>query len=235
MNGDGVSPHTGESQPDLELHIAQVAVLDNHDGSFQVMLRTSRGDIPALLHPCEGGTGAVVFVCGASGGTDGPAGGIYARLAPALVAASITSLRIDYRQPGEFDECLLDGLAGLSFLGGIGAERAVLVGHSFGGAVAIKAAELSGLAVGVVAMSSQLAGTATVEAISPRPLLLVHGEDDQVLEALASQIIFDRAAEPKELVLYAGAGHSLDQCYEQLYELLLTWIPARLTENRPSS
>ncbi|MHB8577527.1 MAG: alpha/beta hydrolase [Dehalococcoidia bacterium] len=209
---------------DLELAIRQVAARPNEDGTYVVLLRTTRGEIPCLLHPCEGGTAAAVFVSGASGGVDGPAEKIYERLAVALVGQGISSLRLDYRQPGEFDECVLDALGGLSFLRGIGAERVVLVGHSFGGAVAIKAGELSDRVCGVVAMSSQLYGTNAVANLAPRPLLLVHGMDDQVLEASASQIIYDRAAEPKELVLYEGAGHGLQSCHVELYDLLTEWI-----------
>jgi fermentation-respiration switch protein FrsA (DUF1100 family) len=225
MSGDDPDGEDPSAEPDLELRILQAGVLDNADGSYRVVLRTSRGEIAGILHPCEGGTGAAVFVGGARGGVDGPADGIYARLAPELVARGITSLRIDYRDPDSFFECVLDALGGLSFLKGIGAERIVVVGHSMGGAVAIKAGELATHAAGVVAMSSQLYGTNSVGRLAPRPLLLVHGLDDQVLEATASQIIYDRASEPKELVLYEGAGHGLQQCGEALFALLSGWIP----------
>src|SRR5207245_2877096 len=158
---------------ELELAIRQVAVHQNDDGTYLVILRTTRGDIPCLMHACEGGTAAVVYLSGASGGVDGPAGGIYGRLAVDLVSCGITSLRLDYREPNNFEECLLDALAGLSFLRGIGADRTLVVGHSFGAAVAIRAGELGGPSVrGVVAMSSQLHGTDTVANLSPKPLLL---------------------------------------------------------------
>lgn len=217
---------------DLELAIRQVAAHPQPDGTYVVILRTTRGDIPCLLHPCEGGTAAAIFVSGASGGIDGPANHLYAAVAVALSDHGVSSLRLDYRQAGEFDECVLDALGGLSFLRGIGAERVAVVGHSFGGAVAIKAGELSDRVCGVAAMSSQLYGTTTVAKLAPRPLLLVHGMDDQVLEATASQIIFDRAAEPKELVLYEGAGHGLEACADELRTLLTEWIVRVGSEER---
>jgi dienelactone hydrolase len=210
---------------ELELAIRQAAVAPEPDGSYRLVLRTTRGDIPGLLHVCEGGTGAAVLVGGASGGLDGPAERIYGRLADPLVEAGVTVLRLHYRLPNEFEECVLDTLAGLSFLKGIGAEHAVVVGHSFGGAVAIRAGGLSPLVAGVVAMSSQLHGTEHVAELAPRPLLLVHGMLDQVLEATASEIIYARAAEPKRLVLYADAGHGLIQCKDELFDLLREWIP----------
>ena len=219
-------PWEDEERPagELELSIQQVAVAPEADGSYRVLLRTTRGDIPGMLHVFEGGTGAAVLFGGASGGLDGPGDSVYARLGPALVEAGVSVLRVTYRHPGEFDECLLDVLGAVSFLKGIGAERLVLAGHSFGGALAIKASEYAPLVSGVVAMSSQLYGTENVEALAPRPLLLIHGMDDQVLEATASEIIYQRAAEPKRLVLYAGAGHGLTQCKDELFDLLREWI-----------
>jgi alpha-beta hydrolase superfamily lysophospholipase len=210
---------------ELSLSIDGVALAPEAEGDYRLILRTSRGDIPGQFTVCEGETGAAVLLGGASGGLDGPAGGIYVRLAAALRARRVSTLRLHYRQPGELEECVLDVLGALSFLKGIGAERAVVVGHSFGGAVAIRAGVLSPMVVGVVAMSSQLHGARDVAQLSPRPLLLVHGMDDQVLEATASETIYQWAEEPKRIVLYAGAGHGLHQCREALEQLLTDWIP----------
>jgi dienelactone hydrolase len=97
------------------------------------------------------------------------------------------------------------------------------VGHSFGGAVVIKAGEISPLVTGVAALSPQLYGTRNVEQLG-KPLLLVHGMRDGVLDHAASEDIHARAAEPKRLVLYADADHSLDQRAEELEGLLATWL-----------
>ncbi|MEX1255211.1 MAG: alpha/beta hydrolase [Dehalococcoidia bacterium] len=215
---------TGE----LEIAIQAVAAQEQPDGTFRLVINTSRGELPASLHPCEGEPGAAIFVGGALGGLDGPAGGLYPRLAQALASAEdgtgLTSLRLHYRQPGEFQECVLDVLAGLSFLKGIGARRVALIGHSFGAAVVIKAGELSELVAGVAALSPQLYGTRSVQRLAPRSLLLVHGTADGVLDCAASQDIHDRALEPKRLVLYDGADHGLMQCRDELDELLLAWL-----------
>ena len=213
---------------DLELSIQAVAGRERPDGALDVMISTSRGELTGVLHPCEGEPAAAIFVGGALGGLDGPAGGLYPRLAGALSTADtpggLSSLRLHYRQPGEFQECVLDLLAGVSFLKGIGARRVALVGHSFGAAVAIKAGELSELVAGVAALSSQLYGTRSVERLAPRALLLVHGTADSMLDCAASRDIYDRALEPKRLVLYEGAGHSLASCAEELFELLQGWL-----------
>ncbi len=136
----------------------------------------------------------------------------------------MTGLRLHYRKPNEFQECVLDVLGGVSFLRGIGAQRVALVGHSFGAAVVIKAGELSELVVAVAALSPQVYGTRTVERLAPRSLLLAHGTADKILDAKASRDIYARAGEPKRLELFEGAGHSLRSCAGELFELVQGWL-----------
>ena len=212
---------------DLEIAIEAVAGRERPDGALDVIIKTSRGEITGVLHPCEGEAGAAIYVGGALGGLDGPAHKIYPRLAEALAAGperGLSSLRLHYRQPGEFTECVLDVLAGLSFLKGLGAARVALVGHSFGAAVAIKCGELSDVVTGVAALSPQLYGTRTVQRLAPRSLLLVHGTADGVLDCAASTDIHERARDPKRIVLYEGADHGLGSCAEELFELLEDWL-----------
>jgi pimeloyl-ACP methyl ester carboxylesterase len=185
------------------------------------------------LQPCEGKTGCVVFIGGAGGGVDGPANQVYVRLAQALVERGVSSLRVRYRNAGDFEECVLDALAACSFLKGIGAQQAVLVGHSFGGAVAIKAGELGSIVNAVVAMSSQRFGTHDVQQLG-KPLLLIHGSRDDVLDRAASDDIFERAVEPKRLVILEGAGHGLLEASEDVFNILGEFI-SRHAGDAPSS
>jgi alpha/beta superfamily hydrolase len=218
-----------EMKGDLELRVTGAAgVPDETEGCFRILLNTTRGEIQGLLHPVEGGTSAVICVGGAMGGLDGPADKLYARLPALLSAAGITVLRLNYREPNKLEECVLDVLAGVSFMKGIGATSFVFAGHSFGGAVVIKAGELSPAAVAVVSMSPQLFGTRQVEQLG-KPLLLIHGMADTILSHEASEDIYARARDPKQLVLYPDAGHSLRGTEEQLDALLAEWIPGRLS------
>jgi fermentation-respiration switch protein FrsA (DUF1100 family) len=43
--------------------------------------------------------------------------------------------------------------------------------------------------------------------LGPRPLFIIHGEKDDLLDLSHSQRIFDAAGEPKEWYLVADAGH----------------------------
>ena len=218
---------TGEDA-DLELAIEGAAAHPEPDGNLRVLLQTTRGEIRAVLHPCPTSARAAIYVGGALGGFEGPADGLYGRLAGRL-RPSMSGLRLHYRHPGEFQECVLDVLAGVSFLRGVGADGIVLVGHSFGGAVVIKAGELSAHVQGVASLSPQLYGTRTVERLG-KPLLLAHGMRDGVLDYRASEDIYLRAQEPKRIVLYADADHSLIQSAQEVEDLLAEWLPA--TANR---
>jgi fermentation-respiration switch protein FrsA (DUF1100 family) len=118
----------------------------------------------------------------------------------------------------------MDVLGALSFVKGIGGGSVVLIGHSFGGAVVIKAGELSPAVAGVAALSSQRFGTSTVENLAPKPLLLVHGTADTTLPHEASEDIHERAKQPKKLVLLEGAGHGLREVRDELLEILEMFI-----------
>lgn len=48
----------------------------------------------------------------------------------------------------------------------------------------------------------------SVAALSPLPLLLIHGDQDVVIPHHHSQRLFERAGEPKELWITPGAGHT---------------------------
>jgi len=223
-------PDAGDG--DLELAITQVAAHPEPDGNLRIMIGTTRGEIRGILHPCATAPASAIYVGGAMGGFEGPANDLYGRLADRL-RPQLSGLRIHYRRPGEFEECVLDVLAGASFLRGMGATGGIaLVGHSFGGAVVIKAGELSSAVAGVAALSPQLHGTRTVEALA-KPLLLVHGMRDGVLDHAASEDIHSRALEPKRLVLYVEADHSLNQAAGDLEELLAAWLPATVA-SRPA-
>lgn len=209
---------------DLELSIRGVRAREGVEvGEMVVELNTTRGVIEAHFRPCEGKTGAVIFIGGAGGGVEGPADRVYVRLGDALTEAGISTLRLAYREAGEFQECVMDVLAACSFLKGLGAQRAVLVGHSFGGAVAIKSAELAPLISAVVAMSSQRFGTHDVEKLE-RPLLLIHGSKDDILDKAASEDIHERAREPKRLVILEGAGHGLREAADDVFNILRDFI-----------
>ena len=204
------------------------------DGVEELLFQTNQGQMPARLHPAPLGAPAVVWVSGAGGGLDGPAWGMYPRLAGRLAAQGIASLRLHYRKPNYLEDCVADTLLGVLYLVQQRGYRGVgLVGHSFGGAVVISAGALSDEVTTVVAMSSQTYGTDLTPQVSPRPLLVLHGTADEILPDRCSQDIYARARQPKELLLYPGCRHGLDECREQVDEDVLNWLVKQLTTDKP--
>ena len=227
-NGHGDPPDASQNgepteDDDLVVTFTGVSAKPNEDGTIDLVIGTNRGDIPAVLHPKEGQDGAVIFV---GGGRElkGPADGIYEDLARELTEHGITSLRLGQRRPEVFIEAVADVLAGISFMRGIGAARLALVGHSSNGAVAIKSAAFSPLVTAVASLSGQTFGAQDVAEIAPRRLLVVHGQDDDVLPYTDAERIYEWAGEPKELILYPGANHGLGEAKDELREKLEGWL-----------
>jgi uncharacterized protein len=207
---------------EINLRILGVDPGEEIVGARRLQIRTTRGAIPALLHSAANPGRAVLCVSGALGGFDGPAM-LYARLGLELPGKGVSVARLNYRAPNEFGECVIDAMAALSFLKGIGHERIAVIGHSFGGAVAINAATLRPVAT-VVSIASQLAGAHMVADLAPRPLLLVHGTADTILPPDSSRALYERAREPKTIKLFEGAGHRLTEVADELFELVQDWI-----------
>jgi len=205
----------------LTLRITGVEPGDEIAGARKVRLATTRGSIALVLHSAPEKGRAALCVSGAIGGFDGPSM-LYPHIGLEMPRRGITIARLDYRAPNEFGECLVDAMAALTFLGGIGHERVALIGHSFGGAVAINAGTLSPIVTTVIALSSQLAGAHMAGELAPKPLLLIHGGADTILSHESSQALYERAGEPKTLKILAGAGHGLAD--SEVFELVSDWL-----------
>ena len=223
-NDQAIADEISGIQTTLTLELRGVEEGPPVDGVEDLRLHTNAGTIVCSYHPVTQGDAAVVWVGGAGGGLDGPARGLYPRLAGELAAEEIASLRLHYRHPNFLEPCVLDTLLGVAFMAMRNLRRVAVVGHSFGGAVAISAGAMSPAVLGVAALSSQIYGTDLVSELSPRPLLLVHGEEDEVLPDLCSRELYRRAEEPKQLLLYPDCGHGLDECRSRLDTDLLRWV-----------
>jgi hypothetical protein len=106
----------------VEHSLIEVCSMPLDTGQTRVILRNTRGAIEGIFHHAEGHAG-VIWVSGSLGGLDGPSFGIFETLSTTLVKYGISSLRLDYRLPGDFDQCVHDVLVGVRFLKQSGLHR----------------------------------------------------------------------------------------------------------------
>lgn len=191
---------------------------------------TLRGMLTVLWHGDPDARAAVVLGGGAMGGLLGPADGLYHWLGDELAGpgSGVGVLRVGWRRPNDIDLCTLDLLAAADLAARAGAERFVTGGHSFGGAVAVRAGIAMGeWTCGVVTFATQSAGCEEAHGLVA-PLLAYHGDRDEVLPVGSSQVVGELVGGPAEIVVCEGAGHLLSEVGERLRAEVPEWIRARV-------
>lgn len=190
------------------------------------------GLLSLLWHGDSGAEATVLTGGGAMGGLLGPAGGLFHDLGVALWRDhGIGTIRVGYRQPNALPECVLDLCAAADLAVRAGSTQFVTMGHSFGGAVAVGAAiSLPEYVRGVVTLATQSAGCEQAELLHPRPIILFHGDRDELLPSMCSEVVSELAG-GGEVVILPGAGHLLTEAGDALRTRLLEWIPAVLTRD----
>ena len=207
----------------------EVAVTDRLD---HLEMYTTEGLLTVLWHGDADHDRVVVMVGGAMGGLLGPGKGLYQRWGDELAARGIGALRVSYRVPNDLDRCVHDTLAAAELAARRGASSFVVLGHSFGGAVAIQAAAALGdLAAGVVTFATQTGGAEAAESLAC-PLLLVHGGRDELLPHMASEMVH-MIAPDSEVRLFPEAGHLLSEVDDELHDLVDGWILDRFDAHTP--
>ncbi len=191
---------------------------------------TMRGLLTVLWHGDPDAEAAVVVGGGAMGGLLGPADGLYHWLGEELAGpgSGIGVLRVGWRRPNDIDLCTLDLLAAADLAARAGAERFVTGGHSFGGAIAVRAGMAMGdWTRGVVTFATQSAGCEEAGGLTA-PLLAFHGDRDELLPLVASQVVAELVGGPAEVVVCEGAGHLLTEAGERLRADVPPWVRDRL-------
>jgi hypothetical protein len=169
----------------------------------------------------------VVLACGgAMGGLLGPADGLYHDLGVRFGEHGIGLVRVGYRKPNDLGACVHDLVAVAELAARRGARRFVTMGHSFGGAVAVRAA-ITLDAVGVVTLATQSAGCEEAERLAGTPVLLFHGQRDEILPPQASELV--QMLTGGELVVFPATGHLFTEVGDELRDRLGRWIPARFS------
>jgi hypothetical protein len=163
------------------------------------------------------------------GGLLGPADGLYHRLGMEWATRGVPVLRVSYRRPNDIEACCIDTAAAVQLaVAGGGAERVVVMGHSFGGAVAVRVGVgLRGIVSGVVTFATQSAGCEVAGGLQGTPFLLFHGDRDEILPFETSAMV-QAIAGYGDLVRLPGDGHLLAKSGDVLWERLEEWLPGPL-------
>ena len=202
-------------------------------GLRHVEVFTMRGLLTVLWHGDPDAPAVVVLAGGAMGGLLGPADGLYQWLGEELAApgSGIGVLRVGWRKPNDIELCTLDLLAVADLAARTGALAFVTGGHSFGGAIAVRAAMAMGdWAKGVVTFATQSAGCEEAGGLTA-PLLAFHGDRDELLPVVASEVVCHLSGGPTELVVCEGSGHLLSEAGDLLREQVPAWVRARFTSD----
>ena len=205
--------------------LTQESIANN---TYLLKLKTNRGIVQCRYYLGNREDWGAIWVGGVGGSQSGwnsPAKGLYPRLCQELTQSRITSLWIRYRYEHQLLESVFDVLTGIQYLKNKGICKIALIGHSFGGAVVIHSAVSSDLVRTVITLATQRANTDCVSQLPPHcSILLLHGKADKVLLPWSSEKVYQLASYPKQLLLYDGADHDLDEVSDKVYLTVKDWL-----------
>ncbi|KAL8993045.1 MAG: hypothetical protein Q9169_006637 [Polycauliona sp. 2 TL-2023] len=205
-----------------------IKVSDSRDGAVPGVLHLPNNHLEATQSSIQVAKTAAILLSGAGGGLVGPSS-IYLGMATKLASLKhgIPVLRLDYRFPARNEYCVADVLAAMSFLERERSiSRFVLVGWSFGGAPVFTVGGDDERVVGCATVASQTAGADGIEKLAPRPVLLLHGLEDQTLGSYCSESLYKRYGEKgaRELKLFDGDDHALTRNAKEAEEMLCRFV-----------
>ena len=136
---------------------------------------TSHGLLTVFVHrPSARPRAAIVTARGSVGGVLGQGHALYQRLGARWSAREVGVHRVGCRVPNDLDRCAHDTACAVEMAAEDGAERVVVTGQSFGGAVTIRVAVvMTAEATGAVTFATQSAGCEVAGALAGRPAAAV--------------------------------------------------------------
>lgn len=235
-----VTDDEAESSPSARSPLELLGALAKADGEISdtsriVEIYTMEGLLQIWWHGAADATDVALMCGGAMGGMLGPGRSLYLDLGLELAAQGRAAMAVGYRKPGDLTKCLLDTCATADLALRNGAERFVIMGHSFGGAVAIQAAcTFPEQTAGVVTFATQSAGCEEAARMGDVPLLLLHGEHDSILAPENSMMVRSLAGHG-EVRMFPETDHLMAEAADDLAEVTRTWVIDRFTDHAAGS
>ena len=197
-----------------------------------LIIESERGNISCIWQAAEINNlhTAVLFIGGADGGFMGPSD-IYETLSELFIPLQIGVLRIDYRIhqfPNDVEQGVYDANQATKWLISRGYEKILIVGHSFGGAVAIETAVQNTNIQGVIGLASQTAGAMNIASLVDTPILLIHGDADTRLPVSCSIMLYEITTTPCQLAILEGGTHSLRQVSKEATDLIFDFVKSQI-------
>jgi len=201
------------------------------EASMPVIMQTEKGDISTHYFPAHNTSFGALWVGGINNSQGSPVETLFADAAEHLTSEGIVSLKVLFRNSGDFEDCEYDIEAGLAFLENKGIDSVALIGHSFGGAIVIRVATQISSVRTVVTLASQSLGADGVANLnSSCSILFLHGTDDEILSSGCSQYLHELAQTQKKLLLCPGADHNFEPLTEIVQQRVCEWIIKELKE-----
>jgi dienelactone hydrolase len=191
-----------------------------------VQLHCPRGKVETHYYPVIGGKRAVVFVGGVGERQDSPAANVYPMLCEDMQHRRIAALRIKTRVSSDPSEMLYDLRLGIRFLESEGRSPVALIGFASGAIAAVRAA-LAEPSVTAVAMLSTIMGTGNEPIEQLRPdckLLMIHGGRDAYSSVQEAKNLYEKAHDPKELLILPRNTHTLNENSTEVNLRLRDWL-----------
>lgn len=194
--------------------------------SIAITISTARGSVCGKWRPSSVTRAAAILIPDAPCASGGPFH-LFDELAARIQRAGVSVLQLEPCSAA-FDERLMCLLSALTALRRQGVERMALIGWHSGAALAIAAGGASEAITGVAALAPNDEVVELVAEIAPRRLLLMHGSADNVASAAISRMLFVRAGEPKELVVYPDERHDFSVFHDEALDKLTSWTRSLL-------
>lgn len=189
--------------------------------SLSITISTPRGPVCGQWRPSTVTHAAAILIPGVPG-SPAESFSLFDDLAPRIQRTGASVLQLDQCSES-LEERLICLVSALTSLRRQGVERMALIGWRSGATLALAAGCGCEAVTGVAALAPDVSAADFIAELAPRRLLLMHGSDDQVAPSAISRLLYARATDPKELVMYPGERHDFSIYREEALDKLSTW------------